>query len=113
MKNKIQDGSNLTVTAAANITSGDGVRMGMLFGVAQATVLSGADVVLATEGVFELPKLSAQAWTVGQAIFWTGTQCTTVTTGNLFIGVATAVAVNPSATGLVRLNGSMPAALSA
>lgn len=111
--NQIQAGDNLTIVAAANLASGEGVRTGMLFGVAQTTVLTGAEVVVATKGVFSLPKTSAQAWTVGQAIFWTGSACTTVTAGNLFIGVATAIAVNPSATGLVRLNGSAPAALSA
>lgn len=112
--NFIQNGDNLTVPAPANVSSGDGVELGVLFGVATTDALSGEDVVIATKGVFELPKTSAQAWTVGAAIYWTGTAATTATTaGNLLIGVAAAVAANPSATGLVRLNGAAPAAVTA
>lgn len=112
MKNYIQPGANLTVVAPADVTSGAGVKVGVLFGVAQGDALSGADVVICAEGVFELPKTSAQAWTVGAAIYWTGSACTTATTaGNLLIGVAVAAAANPSATGIVRLNGAAPAAV--
>lgn len=110
--NYIQDGDNLTVPAPANVSSGDGVKVGVLFGVASTDALSGEDVVIATKGVYELPKTSAQAWTVGAAIYWTGSAATTATTaGNVLIGVAAAVAANPSATGLVRLNGAAPAAV--
>lgn len=110
--NYIQDGDNLTVPAPANVSSGDGVKVGVLFGVASTDALSGADVVIATKGVYELPKTSAQAWTVGAAIYWTGSAATTATTtGNVLIGVAAAAAANPSATGMVRLNGAAPAAV--
>lgn len=114
MKNYIQPGESLTIPAPANTVSGAGVNAGVLFGVAQHTALSGADLSIATSGVFELAKTSAQAWTVGAAIYFipgTGLCTTTATTGNLLIGVAAVAAVNPSATGLVRLNGSAPAAL--
>ena len=112
--NYIQDGDNITVAAPAEVSSGDGVKVGVLFGVASTDAASGADVVIATKGVYELPKTSAQAWTVGAAIYWNNSSsvATTATTaGNLFIGVAAAVAANPSATGLVRLNGAAPAAV--
>lgn len=112
MQNYIQPGDNITVPAPADVVAGAGVKVGVLFGVAQDDALSGTDVVLATKGVYELPKTSAQAWTVGAAIYWTGTVATTATTtGNLLIGVAAAPAANPSSTGLVRLNGSAPAAV--
>jgi len=115
MKNFIQPGDVLTITAAADVVSGAGVLSGVLFGVATGDALTGADLSIATTGVFELPKTSAQAWTVGQAIYFApGTGlCTTASNGagSVFIGVATAVAANPSATGLVRLNGSAPAAV--
>jgi predicted RecA/RadA family phage recombinase len=115
MKNFIQPGESLTIPAPANVLSGAGVRSGVLFGVAGHDALSGQPVVIDTIGVFELPKVSAQAWTVGQAIFWTaGNQATNVSaTGHLFIGVAAAAAVNPSAVGLVRLNPSAPVAAQA
>jgi predicted RecA/RadA family phage recombinase len=102
----------MTVPAPANVASGEGVRVGVLFGVAVRAAQSGQPVEIATRGVFTLPKVSAQAWTVGAAIYWAGASgCTTVAgTGNILIGVAAAVADNPSATGLVRLNGAAPAA---
>jgi len=111
MKNFIQPGMTLAITAAADRVSGQGVRAGMLFGVATHDALSGEALEICTTGVFELPKTSAQAWTVGAALYWTGSQCSTAAgTGNIFIGVAAAIAVNPSSTGIVRLNGSAPVA---
>jgi predicted RecA/RadA family phage recombinase len=60
------------------------------------------------EGVWTMAKTSAQAWTVGARIYWDDTAklCTTTATSNTLIGVATAIAANPSSTGNVRLNGS-------
>ena len=113
MKNYVQAGDNITITAAADLTSGDAVAAGLLVGIAQETVLSGDDVVIVTKGVFEVPKTSAQAWTVGQAIYLipsTGNFTTATTAGNIFCGVAVEAAANPSDTGLVRLNGVAPAA---
>lgn len=114
MKNFIQAGDVISVTAPAAVLSGAGVKVGVLFGVAQAAAESGAPVEIATRGVFELAKTSAQAWTEGAAIYYipgSGLCTTATTTGNLLVGVAVAVAANPSATGLVRLNGSAPAAV--
>lgn len=58
-------------------------------------------------GVFDLPKTSAQAWTVGAKIYWDSANglATTTASGNSLIGTALAAAANPSATGRVRLNG--------
>lgn len=114
MKNYIQAGDVISVTAPADVASGAGVKVGVLFGVAVADAASGAALEIATRGVFELPKTSAQAWTEGAAIYFIPTTklCTTAaTTGNLLIGTAAAVAANPSDVGLVRLNGSAPAAV--
>lgn len=104
--NYIQPGDNVTVPAPADVSSGDLVEVGDLFGIASTDALSGADVVLATGGVYTLPKTSAQAWTVGAKIYWTGTAATTTASGNTLVGVAMAVAANPSSTGIVRLNPS-------
>lgn len=115
--NFIQDGDVMTVAApSGGVSSGDGVQIGVLFGVATTTAAAGDPVEIATRGVFSLPKTSAQAWTVGAAIYWDPDgdgATTTAGTDNLFIGVAAAVAANPSATGMVRLNGSMPTAVTA
>lgn len=107
MKNYVQDGDLVTVSAPYDVDAGDGALVGTLFGVASANAASGADVVLAVEGVFTLAKTSAQAWTVGAAIYWDDTNkvCTTTSTSNTLIGKALAAAANPSSTGVVRLNG--------
>lgn len=107
MKNYIQPGSVVTAPAPTDVASGAGVLVGKLFGVAAISALSGADVEIKTDGVFELNKTSAQAWTVGADIYWDNTakECTTTTTSNTLIGKALAVAANPSSTGIVRLNG--------
>lgn len=106
MKNFVQPGDTITVAAPADVVSGALVLVGKLFGIAAFDAASGADVEIATKGVFELPKVSAQAWTLGAAIYWDDAAklATTVTTSNTFIGHAMAAADNPSATGVVRLS---------
>lgn len=116
MQNYVQPGDVVTITAAAAITSGQLVNAGLLVGVAGGAAAIGEQVEIKTRGVFELPKTSAQAWTVGAAIYMIPASglCTTATTaGNILIGVALAAAANPSATGTVRLNGAAPAAATA
>lgn len=114
MKNFIQPGDVITLTSPAVITAGTPINNGVLAGVAIKDAAENALVECATTGVFQLAKTSAQAWTVGQAIYLIPTTrlVTTATTdGNLLIGTAMAIAANPTPTGLVRLNGSAPAAV--
>jgi predicted RecA/RadA family phage recombinase len=108
MTNYTQPGHTLTLAAPYDVASGAGFLVGSIFAVAAFAALSGADVEGKITGVYELAKTSAQAWTVGALIYWDNTAkaCTTVSTSNKLIGVATAVAANPSATGFVRLNGA-------
>jgi predicted RecA/RadA family phage recombinase len=105
MKNFIQPGDTVAVPAPADVLSGAGVLVGALFGIASFDAKSGDPVEICTKGVYELPKTSAQAWTVGAAIYWDGSKCTTTSTDNTLIGNALAVAANPSDTGIVRLAG--------
>lgn len=108
--NYVQPGNHITVTLddstdTDDVTSGQGVLIGSLFGVALTDGAPGDDVAIATEGVWDLPKVSAQAWTVGARIYWVAADenCTTTAGANKLIGVAVAAAANPSATGRVRL----------
>jgi len=111
MKNYVSAGDNVTITAPAALNSGDGVLVGSLFGVASRDAASGASVAIVVEGVFKLPKVGSQAWTVGAKVYWDAgnSRCTTVATGNTLIGVATAVVANGAndTTGTVRLNGTV------
>lgn len=108
MKNFVQPGDVITVAAPYDVESGGGLLVGLMFGIAAFAATSGVEVEAKTTGVFDLPKTSAQAWTVGAKIYWDNTNkvATTTATDNTLIGVAVAAAANPSATGRVRLNGS-------
>ena len=117
MKNFVQPGDIVTITAPANVAAGQLVRVGVLAGVAISAALSGQPVEIATSGVFDVTKAGSQAWTVGAAIYGVGTTTlvatTATTTGNVLLGVAMA-AVGSGAgetVGRVRLNRSAPAAL--
>lgn len=92
MKNFVQPGYVISVTAPANVSAGAGVLVGSIFGVAVNTALSGAAVEIATRGVFDLTKAGSQAWTVGVRVYWddTAKNCTTTAGTNKLIGVAAA-----------------------
>lgn len=107
MKNYVSSGAHFDVTLAAPVTSGDLVTVGDLVGVAQSTGIAGATIALVRCGIFTLPKLEAQAWTVGQKVYWDSgnSRLTTVASGNRLVGVASAIAANPSTTGEALLDG--------
>lgn len=109
--NYVQPGKVLSFTAPYDRTSGQGFQVGSIFAVALGTALSGAAVEGQIDGVWTLAKTSAQAWTVGQKIYWDNSnkRCDSDSTVGQLIGVASAVAANPSSTGNVRLNGTSPA----
>jgi predicted RecA/RadA family phage recombinase len=106
MKNFIQEGETLTLAAPYNVLSGEGLLVGSIFGVAAYDAISGAAVETQVEGVFDLKKTSAQAWTVGVRVYWddAAKECTTTASTNKLVGVAVAAAANPSALGRVRLS---------
>ena len=108
MKNFVQAGSAITVTAAARASSGDIVKIGNLIGVAQGSAATGEELVLAVVGVFELPKVAADVLAVGDPTYWRSSDglVTGVATGNSKLGVAVSDAGNPSASVRVRLNGT-------
>jgi predicted RecA/RadA family phage recombinase len=108
MVNFIKRGDTITLTAPYAVVAGAGALVGSIFGVAVDTLANTAVGEFMVEGVFSLAKTSAQAWTVGALIYWddSGKVATTTASTNKLIGVAHAVAANPSATGEVRLNGA-------
>ena len=106
MKNYIQPGDTITVPApAGGVLSGGLVIVGLLIGVATLTAAAGIPVAVKTTGVFEFPKVSAQAWTVGASLYWDATagNVTTTAGGNTLIGYASEASANPSTVGRVRL----------
>jgi predicted RecA/RadA family phage recombinase len=109
-KNFIQPGGTITLTAPYAVTSGDGLLVGSIFGVAAGDAASGATVEAALTGVFDLTKIGSQAWSAGDKVYWDNTnkEATKTATANTLIGVATeAVAGGAGDTmGRVRLNAS-------
>ncbi|MBR9893815.1 DUF2190 family protein [bacterium] len=109
MKNYVQKGENITVTAIAAASSGEGVLVGSLFGIAAGDAAIGEDLDLVTVGVFSMPKVSTDVMTVGAPVYWddaAGLVTTDDDTGsNPEIGLAVTAAANPSGTVNVRLHG--------
>ncbi len=110
MKNFVQPGNTLTLVAPYTVVSGAGLLVGNIFGVASADAASGADVEAVTEGVFDLAKVSAQAWAQGDPIYWDDSAklCTTTAGANTPIGHATAIAarVSERSWGITRTSAS-------
>jgi predicted RecA/RadA family phage recombinase len=108
MRNYIQPGDSITVTAEAEAASGDVVKLGNLVGVASGAAAIGEPLVLTTMGVFELPKVSADTLAVGDPVYLRTSDSTVTSTasGNTKIGVAVEAAGNPSGSARVRLNGT-------
>lgn len=108
-KNYIQAGEHITVPAPAAVISGSPVLIGALFGVAEVSADVGAPLTLARRGVFRLEKAAGQAWTVGQKLYWDGTNnvATSTATGNTLIGVATEAQLSAATEGLVLLDGTI------
>ena len=112
MKNFIQRGEIVPVTAPAAVASGAPVLIGSnLFGVAQSAAELGGDLELVTRGVFDLPKTTsadaAEDWAVGDPVYFVaGTgRLSKVAAGNTLVGVALAAAGKDATTGRVFLHG--------
>jgi predicted RecA/RadA family phage recombinase len=111
MKNFVQPGGTITLAAPYAVTSGSGLLVGSIFGVALATVSTIGDPVEALlEGVVDIKKTASQAWSQGDRVYWDNTakEVTKTAAGNTAVGVAVD-AVDASATsviGRVRLNGA-------
>ena len=94
MKNYVQPGNTITITAAGNITSGQLVVSGFLVGVANADAATGEQVELDINGVFELPKVSGDSFAVGNRLYWNGSALTNAagTGSRAMVGIATEAA---------------------
>lgn len=111
MKNWIQSGSPIELLAPYDRLSGQGLKVGTLFGVATHDALSGAAVQVVTEGVVELNKLSTDVVTQGAALYWddSAKRLTVTNTSNLFVGHAIAAAGNGVATVQILLSNASKA----
>lgn len=108
MKNFVQPGETITVTAPYAVLSGAGCLCGVLFGVTAVDAASGAAAELATEGVFDLTALTTDtaSGTAFVAAYWddTNKRITTSSAGNTKVGVIVKAKINGDTTARVRLN---------
>ena len=111
MKNFIQPGDTITVTAPYALSAGDGCQVGILFGVACGTYANGAEAeLMVDDGVFDLTALSTDtaSGTSFVLAYWDNTnkRITTTSAGNTKVGVIIATKINGDTTARVRLNGA-------
>jgi len=110
MKNYVQPGKTITLVAPYPVSSGDGLLVGAIFGVATASAANGETVEAALVGVFDLKKAASQIWAVGDKVYWDNTakETTKTATSNTLIGVAVEAVANGASdtVGRLRLNGS-------
>lgn len=109
MKNYIQEGENMTLTAPYARLSGEGALVGALFGVAMTDLANGEEGTFVTEGVFTLAKATGASTggSQGAKAYWVtaSKSVSAASAGNTLIGVFAATCADGDATASVRLNG--------
>lgn len=100
MKNFVQEGDRLTVTAPYDRLSGQGVLVGAMFGVAVYDALSGAALEIVTEGVFDISKAGSLAITAGDRLWWDNSakNLNKTSTSNYQVAIAVADALSADTT---------------
>jgi predicted RecA/RadA family phage recombinase len=110
MKNYVQKGETLTLTAPYAVSAGGGALVGSIFGVASNDYASGEAGEFQVAGVFDLIRQSGPTtgWTQGALIYWDNISkaITKTSSGNTLIGVAARAAADGDPFGRVRLNGA-------
>ena len=103
MRNFVQPGDTITVPAPGILTSGQGVQIGALFGIASTDAEAGDDVALGVAGVYELPK-TAVALAIGDEVeFVAGTGNVRALDTGSRVGVVVATATASAGIVAVRL----------
>lgn len=107
MKNYVQPGETLTLTAPYDVASGGGFLVGALFAVACTSALSGAEVEGKTTGVFDITALNTDTGSIGTKMYWDNTnkRLTTTASGNTLVGALVAAKANGDTTARVKLDG--------
>ena len=108
MKTFIQPGNVISVVApAGGVTSGKGLIIGSLFGIATCDALEGESVEIAIAGVHKLAKDPTAVISFGDRVAWDDSEKRIVLPGaGLYpVGVATTAAGDGAATVMVRLDG--------
>lgn len=109
MKNFVQAGKTITVAAPYAVSSGMGVLVGAIFGVATFDAANGAPVEISREGVFDIAAVTADTATQGSKIYWDNTarKLTVTAGGNTLVGAVTSAKAGTDVTARVLLDGTV------
>ena len=104
-----QPGETLELTMPSNVTSGQGVLVGSIFGVALSSALAGARVNVRVVGVWTIPALATDTGAEGTKMYWDNTnkRLTVTSAGNTLVGALTKVKANGETTATIRLSGQL------
>lgn len=107
MKNFIQPGNVIMLPAPYNLTSGQGVLVGAVFGVAANDALQGTPVEAVRDGVFALGAVAADTLATGDKVYWDNTakRITKTATNNVLVGAAVAPKSGTETSATVLLDG--------
>lgn len=112
-KNFVKPADHLPLVCPyATVASGQGVLVGIIFGVALFDAVSGATVEVATEGEWVIAALSTDVVTAGAPAYWddTNRRITSVSTGNTLVGAYTVAKANADTTAQIKLEACNSAA---
>jgi predicted RecA/RadA family phage recombinase len=109
MRNYVQPGDVVTLTAPSDCKSGDVINVGSLIGIAATDAKTGQEVETALVGVFELPKAAGSALEPGALAYWTESPGSVAGSGSTLLGVVIAHAASDATKVRVRLNGFVSA----
>lgn len=86
--NFVQPGDTLTIIAPEAVTAGAIVAVGDLVGIAAHAAAETAQVDVHTSGVWVLPKVGANTFTLGAKVYWDATAklATSTAASNVLIG---------------------------
>lgn len=88
---RVQEGKVVNIVADADYSVGDPINFGTRIGIASTDVVTGGDVALIIEDVFEFTAVTANTIALGDKIYLDnvgGTDATTTATSNQIIGYA-------------------------
>lgn len=104
MNNYIQSGDILTVTAPADVTSGQLIKVGGIIGVCASDAASGAQVEVQTVGVFGLPKATGFVPAAGDVAFFDFGSDNRLESAGVAVGVYTHSALTGDTQARVKLD---------
>jgi predicted RecA/RadA family phage recombinase len=106
MNNYVQPGRDLDLVApVGGVVSGSPVKLGSIIAVPGTSAAEGKQFAGTTEGVFDLPAKTAQAWAGYPTVYWDDAAkvFTTTAGGNTKAGHAIADKDAAAATGRIKL----------